>query len=136
MCKDDSLPANGDADQITRELRYFFRKIEREEIKQEVAERSKQAKEEKRARRQAAREAAKVSRKSRKKSAAPPPLIRRCYKCNAEMPQLAAEDPPRPCFKCLEADRDNSHLIKPRKPVEYSEVEVFSGGAPGLGKRH
>ncbi|MGM8935101.1 hypothetical protein ACS8E9_09490 [Pseudomonas neustonica] len=137
MNKDDSADAPEIViDRTTRELRYYFKLIAIKSIKAEVAEVERQAKAEKKAKRKAEREARKASNKPRIKRDPPAPPVRHCYRCKSEMPQLAVDDPPKLCFKCAEDERSRSSAIKSRQSVEYSEIEVFKGGAPGLGKRH
>ncbi|WP_135309612.1 hypothetical protein [Pseudomonas nabeulensis] len=77
------------------------------------------------ARAQAAEDAFKASMEIR--------LCRECGKPTKADPEFFLN--PVTCQKCKDRARDIGLGIRPRKHDDYSEITVFKGGAPGLGKR-
>mgnify|MGYP001760158080 FL=1 len=62
--------------------------------------------------------------------------VRPCYECG----RPAKADPefflnPVRCQRCKDLSRDVDLGVHPRKHDDFSEITVFKGGAPGLGRR-
>ncbi|ENB9667751.1 hypothetical protein CMV24_29440 [Pseudomonas plecoglossicida] len=115
-------------DWVTEQLRKAFIKIN---AKAERAETKRRKRSEAKAKAQAKAKAAKES-----EAWALSQRVRPCHECG----KPAKADPefflnPVICPKCKDRSRDVDLGIHPRKRDDFSEITVFKGGAPGLGRR-
>lgn len=144
MSKDEEhvWPAAIPVDATIRELRHYFRLLEIKQIKSEIDDRIRLARAAESEARQATKEAKRARKAAKKKLSfkkAPPlpeiKLMRHCFRCGADMPDLDPSALPKPCRKCDEAERSYVGPVKPRTVTAFLEIDVFKGGAPGSGKR-
>jgi hypothetical protein len=118
-------------DWVTEQLRKAFiqvnAKAEREETKQKKRRVRNELKARSKAVARAVEESAKFAQSQK---------IRPCHECGTP----AKADPefflnPVMCQRCKDRSRDVDLGIHPRKRDDFSEITVFKGGAPGLGRR-
>lgn len=118
-------------DWVTEQLRKAFIEINAQAHKAEAKEKKVKSRSELKIRSRAAARAAEESAKFAQSQ-----KVRPCHECG----KPAKADPefflnPVMCQRCKDRFRDVDLGIHPRKGDDFSEVTVFQGGAPGLGRR-
>jgi hypothetical protein len=118
-------------DWLTEQLRIAFIKINAKADRAAANEKKRQARKQSKLRAKAIAKAAEESAKFAQSQ-----KIRPCRECG----KPAKADPefflnPVMCQRCKDRSRDVDLGIHPRKRDDFSEITVFKGGAPGLGRR-
>ncbi|KRP44094.1 hypothetical protein [Pseudomonas poae] len=141
--------ADYDLDDLTRELRLEFARLNKIIELREVAK-QKGTKQSRKAAQSAIKEAKKASKTAKKeKSVSPPkrtkPSIKEpeskwvrkvCWRCQSKFSiHIEWQKPPTLCPVCTK-DIDETHLSSaPHRSMPKGWVQIVSGGAPGMGKR-
>lgn len=118
-------------DRLTEQLRNAFIKINAKADRVAANEKKRKARKQSKLRAKAIAKCAEDSAKFEQSQ-----KIRPCQECG----KPAKADPefflnPVICQRCKDRSRDIDLGIHPRKCDDFSEITVFKGGAPGLGRR-